>query len=95
MEKPLTSIAQGRIIFGGYPIQNARRCHQCLNRPRGGTFILCVDMILDIFAQALSDNNKGLKTLMVKLTERVEAMSETYQDAESDEAKERIDGFIE
>jgi len=52
-------------------------------------------MILDIFAQALSDNNKGLKTLMVKLTERVEAMSETYQDAESDEAKERIDGFIE
>jgi hypothetical protein len=31
---------------------------------------------------------------MVQLIERVKAMSEACKDAESDEAKEKIDGFI-
>lgn len=31
---------------------------------------------------------------MVQLTDRIKAMSEACQDAESDEAKKRIDDFI-
>ena len=44
--------------------------------------------------QAVSDNNDAMKALMVQLVERVGFMSEACKDAESDEAKERIDGFI-
>ncbi len=44
--------------------------------------------------QAVSDNNDAMKALMVQLIERVRAMSEACKEAESDEAKERIDGFI-
>jgi hypothetical protein len=35
-----------------------------------------------------------MHALMVQLVERVKAMSEACKDAESDEAKEKIDGFI-
>ena len=35
-----------------------------------------------------------MKALMVQLVERVKAMSEACKEAESDEAKEKIDGFI-
>ena len=44
--------------------------------------------------QAVSDNNDAMKGLMAQLVERVTVMSEACKDAESDEAKERIDGFI-
>lgn len=44
--------------------------------------------------QAVSNNNDSMKALMVTLIERVRAMSEACKEAESDEAKERIDGFI-
>ena len=44
--------------------------------------------------QAVSDNNDAMKALMVQLVERVRVMSEACKDAESDKAKERIDGFI-
>ena len=44
--------------------------------------------------QAVSDNNDAMKGLMVQLVERVRVMSKACKDAESDEAKERIDGFI-
>ena len=44
--------------------------------------------------QAVSDNNDAMKALVVQLVERVRVMSEACKDAESDEAKERIDGFI-
>ena len=35
-----------------------------------------------------------MNALMVQLVERVKAMSEACKDAESDDAKEKIDGFI-
>ena len=35
-----------------------------------------------------------MNALMVQLVERVKAMSEACRDAESDEAKEKIVGFI-
>jgi hypothetical protein len=44
--------------------------------------------------QAVSDNNDAMKALMVQLVERVRAVSEACKEAESDEAKERMDGFI-
>ena len=44
--------------------------------------------------QAVSDNNDAMKALMVQLVGRVRAVSEACKEAESDEAKERIDGFI-
>ena len=44
--------------------------------------------------QAVSDNSDAMKALMVQLVERVRDMSEASKDAKSDEAKERIDGFI-
>ena len=44
--------------------------------------------------QAVSDNSDAMKALMVQLVERVRDMSEASKDAKSDEAQERIDGFI-
>ena len=44
--------------------------------------------------QAVSDNNDAMKALMVPLIEHVRAMSQACKEAESEEAKERIDGFI-
>ena len=44
--------------------------------------------------QAVSDNNEAMKALMVQLIELVRVMSEACKEAKSDEAKERIDGFI-
>ena len=35
-----------------------------------------------------------MNALMVQLVERVKAMSEACKDAESDEAKKKIDGFV-
>ena len=44
--------------------------------------------------QAVSDNNDAMNSLMVQLVERVKVISEACKDAESDDAKEKIDGFI-
>ena len=44
--------------------------------------------------QAVSDNNDAMKALMGQLIELVRVMSEACKEAKSDEAKERIDGFI-
>ena len=35
-----------------------------------------------------------MKALMVQLIDRVKAMTEACKDAQSDEAKERIDSFV-
>ena len=59
-------------------------------------FVLHINNVLanTSLLQAVSDNNDAMKALMVQLVERVRVMSEASKDAKSDEAKERIDGFI-
>jgi hypothetical protein len=51
-------------------------------------------LLTNSFAQTVSDNNEKLKVLMYQVTDRVKAISEACRVAESDDAKERIDGFI-
>jgi maltose-binding protein MalE len=51
-------------------------------------------LLTSSFAQTVSDNNEKLKILMYQVTDRVKAISEACIEAESDDAKERIDGFI-
>jgi hypothetical protein len=57
-------------------------------------FVLHINRALANTSLLQADNNDVIKALMVPLIERVRAMSEACKEAESDEAKERIDGFI-
>ncbi|KAF8327521.1 hypothetical protein F5887DRAFT_1164142, partial [Amanita rubescens] len=55
--------------------------------------VAVINSLIDL-SEAISDNNRAMKALMVKLIDRVKVMSEACNDAQSSEAKKRIDEFI-